>query len=122
MALFAGTYDVNTAGDKKIKNIAATCFIILSVINVIFIGTYWRAYAFNKMNFNPNESPTAYILVEGIIVATVFIGREVNDEVRGNIACLGDPIDSCTCCDSCSSCDCPRRCPEVGSLSYNPIS
>jgi len=91
LALFAGTYDVNTAGDKKIKNVAAICFIILSVINVIFI---------------------TFILVEGILVATVFIGRDVNDEVRGDIACLGDPIDSCTCCDSCSSCDCPRRFPE----------
>jgi len=37
-----------------------------------------------------------------------MIKSDVNDKARGNLACLDDDANSCTCCD----CEGPEKCPE----------
>jgi len=88
--MFAGRRNIRNANDKRNQNIAAICFIVSNILNLGFIAVI-----------------IFYSTLTG--VAIIQTNTNIDSDTRGNLACLYDGANSCTCCE----CSGHKKCPEV---------
>mmetsp|Transcript_21624 Transcript_21624/g.32836 ORF Transcript_21624/g.32836 Transcript_21624/m.32836 type:complete len:138 (+) Transcript_21624:1449-1862(+) len=87
--MFAGRRNIRNANDKRNQNIAAICFIVSNILNLGFIAVI-----------------IFYSTLTG--VAIIQTNTNIDSDTRGNLACLYDGANSCTCCE----CSGHKKCPE----------